>query len=109
MTFAGSGGFRVRRAARKDRNHGEIVSALRRVGAVVNDAVARSPCGFDALVGWRGVFRTLEIKDGAKPPSARQLTDTEQRHADACRAAGLPHHVVCSVAEAFAAIGATTP
>lgn len=96
----------VRRAAKRDANHGEIVTALRRVGAVVNDAVASSPCGFDALVGWRGTWRTIEIKDGAKPPSARQLTDTEQRHADASEAAGLPHHVVCSVAEAYRAIGA---
>lgn len=61
----------VRRYAnRKDANQGPIVDALREAGCSVE--VMHTPC--DLLVGIAGKNVLLELKDGAKPPSARKLT-----------------------------------
>lgn len=68
----------MRRAARRDKNHQEIVAALRKAGCTVLDLGAVG-CGCpDLLVGWAGVLTLLEVKDGAKPPSARKLTDDQR-------------------------------
>lgn len=73
----------MRRAARRDANEGKIVAALQACGAYVkkiNDEGA-----FDLLVFYRNpsskAEHTLifEVKDGAKPPSARALTPAEQK------------------------------
>lgn len=73
----------MRRAAKVDANHSEIVAALRKIGATVT-STATVGRGFpDLAVGWRGMTLLLEIKDGAKPTSARQLTDDERKwHAE---------------------------
>jgi len=69
----------MRRAARTDSNHAEIVEALRRAGASVQ-SLAPVGCGCpDLLVGLRGVNTLLEVKDGSKRPSARRLTVDETR------------------------------
>jgi hypothetical protein len=76
----------MRRAAKVDRNHGEVVNALRKVGCSVQDLSAVGKGCPDLLVGVTcrahdGVNLLLEVKDGAKPPSARKLTpDQEQWH-----------------------------
>ena len=70
----------MRRAARRDANEQDIIKALRECGAYVkqiNDEGA-----FDLLVSYRGETLLLEVKDGAKPPSARRLTDAEQKFHD---------------------------
>ena len=70
----------MRRAARRDANETEIIKAMRECGAYVkqiNDEGA-----FDLLVSYRGETLLLEVKDGAKPPSARRLTDAEQKFHD---------------------------
>jgi hypothetical protein len=36
----------------------------------------------DLLVGYRGYTLLLEVKDGNKPPSARELTPAEQKFFD---------------------------
>jgi len=72
----------VRRDARKDANQSEIVSVLRKAGAIVELHHAW-PCGYDILVHHSGVTMRVEIKDGGKPPSARKLTDREQQARDA--------------------------
>jgi hypothetical protein len=74
----------VRRAAKVDANHAEIVKALRAAGCGVIDM---SPMGKgvpDLLVHAptfpacrMPVF--LEVKDGKKPPSARKLTPDQER------------------------------
>lgn len=69
----------MRRAARRDTNEDEIVDALRAHGVYVkkvNDEGA-----FDLLC-WHGRTVLLEVKDGKKPPSARKLTDAEQKFHD---------------------------
>jgi hypothetical protein len=63
----------LRRAARTDGNHDETLAALRELGAKTH--YLREPV--DLLVGFRGVNVLLELKDGALPPSHRQLTAQE--------------------------------
>lgn len=92
----------MRRAARRDANEGDIIKAMRKAGAfvkVINDEGA-----FDLLVGYTGTsgrFYTLllEIKDGSKPPSARRLTDAEQKFHDEWPGDNL--HIINSVQEAL--------
>lgn len=94
----------MRRAAKTDRNQPEIVAALRKVGATVQSLAAVGDGVPDLLVGFRRATYLLEIKDGKKPPSARELTpDQVAWHLSWC---GGPCIVVNSVGEALAAIGA---
>jgi hypothetical protein len=89
-----------RQAAKRDANEGEIVRALLAAGA--RCWPLRSPC--DQLVGYRGRFITLEIKDGSKPKSRRALTEAERVYRDTCEHAGLPHFVVESVDQALGVV-----
>jgi hypothetical protein len=62
------------RAARIDANQSAIIKALRDAGASVQPLhTVGSGCP-DILCGWRGTNLLIEVKDGEKPPSARQLT-----------------------------------
>ncbi len=98
----------MRRAARTDANHAEIVAALRRVGCRVQSLAAVGAGVPDIMVGRAGRIWLMEIKDGSKPPSKRQLTADEQAwHADwddARRAGALV--VVESVEQALRVVGA---
>ena len=67
----------MRRAARVDENQGLIVKALRACGATVR-IITQGDGIPDLLVGYRGHTILMEVKDGSKPPSARQLTTAEQ-------------------------------
>jgi hypothetical protein len=67
----------MRRAARVDENQGLIVKALRSCGATVR-IISQGDGIPDLLVGYRGHTILMEVKDGNKPPSARQLTTAEQ-------------------------------
>lgn len=62
-----------RQAARRDDNESEIVTGLRAVGCDV--VYLNYPA--DLLCGHAGLNHLLEIKDPAKPPSARKLTGAE--------------------------------
>lgn len=92
----------MRRAARRDANEQDIIKAMREAGAYVK--VINDEGLFDLLVshGPEGKRRTLliEVKDGAKPPSARRLTDAEQKFHDEWPGADL--YIVNSVEEAIA-------
>ena len=56
----------------------------------------------DLMVGYRRKTKLLEVKDGTKPPSARELTaDQINWHMDW---RGEPVQVVCSVEEALACV-----
>lgn len=81
----------MRRAARTDANHREIVRALRAVGAQVADTSGAGN-GFPDLVVLAPVVRIgdfqrservilMEVKDGKKPPSARALTPAQEKFA----------------------------
>lgn len=72
----------MRKFARKDRNHVEILDAFRDMGCAVLDLSHEGNGVPDALVAvrYRGgyTYTLVEIKDGTKSPSARKLTP-EQR------------------------------
>lgn len=95
----------MRRAAKVDRNQPEIVAALRRVGAQVFSLAAVGDGIPDLLVAFRDQTVLIEVKDGSKPPSARQLTEDQVEWHAAWR--GGRCVVVSSVTEALAAIGVT--
>jgi hypothetical protein len=87
----------MRRAARRDDNEKDIIKAMRECGAfvkAVNDEGA-----FDLLVWYNGHTLLLEVKDGSKPPSARRLTDAEQKFHDEWPGNNL--YIVKSVQEAL--------
>jgi len=96
----------MRRAAKVDRNQGQIVEALRKAGASV-EPIFRLGRGIpDLLVGYRKVNTLIEVKDGEAPPSKRRLTPDEQDWHDAWRGQVC---VVESPEEALRAIGAVKP
>lgn len=88
----------MRRAARVDENQGLIVKALRACGATVR-IITQGDGIPDLLVGYRGHTILMEVKDGNKPPSARQLTTAEQIFFD--QWAGGKLFIVNSVEEAL--------
>lgn len=89
--------------ARVDANQGAIVSALRTIGCFVQSLAMVGGGVPDLLCGCRGRWHLFEVKDGAKPPSARALTPAEAKwHAAASRHA--PVHVVASAEEALAVV-----
>jgi hypothetical protein len=88
----------MRRAARRDDNEQDIIKAMRAEGAYVK--VINDEGLFDLLVSYRGETLLIEVKDGAKPPSARRLTDAEQKFHDEWPGSDL--YIVNSVEEAIA-------
>ena len=93
----------MRKHGRTDANQTEVIKALRQAGANV---VSLANCGAgipDLLIGFRQKTYLLEVKDGSKPPSQRELTpDQRVFHAGWY---GGPLMVVNSVDEALTAIG----
>jgi hypothetical protein len=72
----------VRRAARRDANHQEVGDYLRDLGWSVLDL---ADCGDgvpDYAVAKDGFAALVEVKDGSKVPSARKLTEKEQKVKD---------------------------
>jgi hypothetical protein len=67
----------MHRAARQDSNHAEIRQVFVDAGLSTLDLhQLKGAC--DLLVGGLGVNILLEIKDGTKPPSKRQLSEKER-------------------------------
>ncbi len=91
-----------RRAAKVDANQSAIVTALRKAGASVTPTHAAGSGFPDLVVGYRGQNYLLEVKDGSKPPSGRQLTpDQRDWHRDWRGQKA----VVCNIRQAMAACG----
>lgn len=80
-----------------DANQAEIVKALRKLGAVVTPIHMVGNGVSDLLVSFRQRWLVLEVKDGAKPPSKRELTPDEERWIGEQRA---PVFIVTSPLEA---------
>ena len=92
----------MRRAAKIDGNHREIVRALREAGAFVHNFGR-----LDLLVGYEGLWYVLEIKD---PESSRGKKLTKEEIffiLDVKNRA--PIHLVTSPSEALAVVGALRP
>ena len=89
---------------KRDANEREIVVALRAAGCSVTQMDAKA--GFDLLVisPLAGVL-VMEIKDGAKPPSARYLTPNEHAKRDEIEAAGGVYNVAETVEQALRIAG----
>ena len=68
----------MRYANRIDANQNKIVDALRKAGAVVR-IISQGDGIPDLLVGYKGYTILMEVKDGDKVPSARKLTEAEQK------------------------------
>jgi hypothetical protein len=72
----------MRRAARVDSNHSTIRKAFRKLGYVVADT-SRLGNGFpDLVISANLITALVEVKDGAKVASARQLTEDEKQFRD---------------------------
>lgn len=89
----------MRRAAKVDDNHKDIVEAFRKMGAAVLDIHTIPNC-CDVAITYRGVSVMVEIKDSAKPPSARKLTEGEVKFRDYWVAHGGKWALVESVEDA---------
>lgn len=70
-----------RRAAKTDDNQKEVVSLFRKLGWYVLIVSQLKNC-CDIIVSKNGFTLAVEIKDGKKPPSARKLSEGEQRFKD---------------------------
>jgi hypothetical protein len=74
-------GKTMRYANRIDANQNNIVEALRKAGAYVR-IISQGDGIPDLLVAYKGYTILMEVKDGDKVPSARKLTDAEQKFFD---------------------------
>ena len=68
----------MRRAAKVDANHSEIVKSIRAAGISVYDTSAVGRGFPDLVCGYAGRTFAVEIKDGAKFPSQRRLTGPQE-------------------------------
>lgn len=67
------------RICRTDANQAEITAALRKAGCSVTPTHTIGSGFPDLVVGYKNNNFLMEIKDGAKPPSARELTKDEKK------------------------------
>lgn len=95
----------MRHAHKIDTNQPAIVAAMRKVGAQVIHTSDSKMAGFDLLVAHRGRVFIVEVKDGAKPESARALTSRETATATALAAADVDYYVVQSADDALQMLG----
>lgn len=70
-----------RRAAKIDANQPTIVKELRKLGWYVLLVSQLKNC-CDIIISKNGRTVAVEIKDGSKPPSARKLSEGEQKFKD---------------------------
>lgn len=90
----------MRRRARVDTNHAAVVQALRAAGWCVQDT-SRLGGGFpDLVIAKGGRVELVEVKDGAKSPSARLLSEAEVKVFNELLRAGVTVRVVESVEQA---------
>ena len=89
-------------ARRVDANHAEIAKALRSAGAIVVDTSHIGGGIPDLWVSSNSFTGWLEIKDGAKSPSARKLTLAEEKFfALVNRSRNTHAHIVLSAEQAL--------
>lgn len=69
----------MRQRAKVDANQKDVVTELRQMGvSVLHLHMVGMGCP-DIACGWRGANYLFELKDPDKPPSARRLTDMEEK------------------------------
>ncbi len=67
----------MRRAARQDGNQPALRSQFEGLGGSWHPLPAVTGGEPDALLGWRGMNKLVEVKDPDKPPSRRRLRDKQ--------------------------------
>lgn len=68
----------MRLKAKVDANQNKVVKSLRGIPGVTVAITSQLGKGFpDFIVGYKGFNWMIELKDGNKPPSARELTPDE--------------------------------
>jgi Holliday junction resolvase len=67
----------MRKIARVDSNHAEVVEFLRKQGAIVRSLANLGGGVPDLLVSYNKILFLIEVKDGKKAPSQRKLTKDE--------------------------------
>lgn len=92
----------MRRAAKIDDNQPDIVRRLRLIGASVSILNGAGDGFPDLAVGYRRTNYLFEIKDPAKPPSARRLTPAQERWHGAWRGEA---HIIETFGDALKAMG----
>tara|TARA_R110000803_G_scaffold69665_1_gene132085 strand:+ start:530 stop:844 length:315 start_codon:yes stop_codon:yes gene_type:complete len=88
----------MRRNAKVDGNHKEIVDGLRKFGASVLSVAVLKNC-FDILVGYNGENYIMEIKNGMLSPSQKRLSIGENKFKN--NWIGGKYHVVESLEQAI--------
>ena len=89
----------MRRAAKTDRNQIDIVAAFRSAGANVQPLHQVGGGVPDLLVGIGGKLMLVEVKDGKRPPSDRELTPEQVKWHAAWE--GYPVYVITDVSEVY--------
>ena len=72
----------MRRYGKTDANHSVIVAAFRKLGCSVLSLAPLGNGAPDLAVGYGGLTCLVEVKDGAKPPSAQALTPDQKQFMD---------------------------
>lgn len=67
----------MRKYARLDANHKDIVNVLKQCGCTVLSLASVGNGCPDLLIARNGKMALIEVKDGNKPPSERRLTPME--------------------------------
>jgi hypothetical protein len=98
----------IPRVARRDPGEAPIVAALRAAGCLVKQLSETDLP--DLLVGLRGRFVLVEVKEPAGPKGGtskkgQKLREGQRIFAMTCHALGLPVHVAHSPEEALRALG----
>lgn len=91
----------MRHPARADANQPAIVKALRGAGCLVEHLHEVGGGCPDLLVGWRGRWHVVEVKDGSKPPSGRKLTPKQVEWHELAARRKLPVLIVISPKDAI--------
>ena len=89
---------------RRDANEARLVALWTDAGGIWYPQ--KRETGFDGIAIFRGRTWLVEIKDGAKPPSAQALTDNEKLQRDRIKAHGVKYHIWRSVDDVVAALEA---
>lgn len=90
------------RAAKIDDNHKEVVAQFKKFGCSVLDIHAIPNCA-DIVVGKNFRCFVVEIKDGKKSPSERELTTGEKKFRDGWKGA---YFVVENLSDVIAVVRA---
>lgn len=91
-------------AQKRDDNEKDIIKDLTRAGAFVQQ-ITQGAGVPDLLVGFRGTWFLIEIKDGNKVPSKQKLTEPQQKWFDSIEGIA-PAYVANSTEQALKIIGA---